>query len=289
MHDGEELDREDGLELLDAAAIREHLGHAPNALRGLECVAETRSTNADLLARPADAVHRVARLAERQTAGRGRRGRPWFSPFARNIYLSLGWRFEAGPEALGFLPLVVAVAVARALDALGFTGHGIKWPNDLVTARGKLGGCLVELRSAGIGTALGAGNGTTQAVLGVGLNVRLTGAPGLEAVDQPWDELARVLPGVSRNETAGRLLGEMIRAVEAFEHAGLGTDGFDGFVPDWQRFDCLAGQDVAIRSEQETVHGRCLGLGEAGSLRVDINGELLNFHAGEVSIRRRQR
>ncbi|MEE4174225.1 MAG: biotin--[acetyl-CoA-carboxylase] ligase [Xanthomonadales bacterium] len=265
-------------ELLDPERIRQHLARPPDALRGLECVGETRSTNADLLARPADAVHRVARLAERQTAGRGRRGRPWFSPHARNIYLSLGWRLDAGPDALGFLPLVVAVAAARALDRLGFTGHGIKWPNDLVTAKGKLGGCLVELRRIH--------TDGTLAVLGVGLNVRLTGAPGLEALDQPWDELAGELPRISRNETAGRLLGALLEAVEGFERAGLGAKGFDAFLADWNRFDRLAGRDVTIRSERSTAHGRCLGLGPEGGLRIRTDGREREFHAGEVSVRR---
>ena len=114
-----------GPELLDPGRILTYIDSAPNTLRDLECVDETVSTNADLLARGAEAAHRVARLAERQTGGRGRRGRSWFSPWARNIYLSLGWRFETPAEALRFLPLVVAVAVARGVAALGFSRHGI--------------------------------------------------------------------------------------------------------------------------------------------------------------------
>jgi BirA family biotin operon repressor/biotin-[acetyl-CoA-carboxylase] ligase len=279
LREGEGFADSDGLELLDSGRILSALGAAPVTLRNLECVGDTESTNADLLARPVDDAHRVARLAERQTGGRGRRGRPWFSPYARNVYLSLGWRFDAAPDALRFLPLVVAVAVARAVTAAGFSGHGIKWPNDLVTPRGKLGGCLVELR--------GARDAPTLAVLGVGLNVHLAGASGLEAVDQPWDDLARKLPGVSRNETAGRLLYALLTAVQAFERDGLGVDGFSSFAPDWARFDRLAGQEVAVRGEHLSVDGRCLGLGEAGGLQVQTDDGIVELHAGDVSVRNR--
>jgi BirA family biotin operon repressor/biotin-[acetyl-CoA-carboxylase] ligase len=180
---------------------------------------------------------------------------------------------------LRFLPLVVAVAVARAVSALGFNGLGIKWPNDLVTPRGKLGGCLVELRSSR--------EAPTLAVLGVGLNVRLAGAPGLESLDQPWDDLASELPGVSRNAAAGCVLLALIEALQAFERDGPGAEGFRSFVPDWERFDCLAGRTVSLRGERLSVEGRCLGLGKAGGLRVDTGGRIIEADAGEVSVRRR--
>lgn len=278
MRNVEGLPDPDGPELLDPPRILSVLEAAPVTLRNLECVDETVSTNADLLARPVEAAHGVARLAERQTGGRGRRGRSWFSPYARNIYLSLGWRFDVAPEALRFLPLVVAVAVARAVAALGFTGHGIKWPNDLVTTRGKLGGCLVELR--------GAGESRTLAVLGIGLNVRLAGAPGLESVDQPWDDLASELPGVSRNEAVGHVLLALLEAVERFGRDGLGAEGFRSFAPDWARFDCLAGRAVLLHGEGLSVEGRCLGLGRNGGLRIETDGRIIEANAGEVSVRR---
>ena len=265
-------------ELLDPARIAAVLDAVPVDLTGLECVAETASTNQDLLSRSFTEAHGVARLAERQTGGRGRLGRSWFSPYARNIYLSLGWRFEAGPEALRFLPLVVAVAVARAVTRLGYQGHGIKWPNDLVTSRGKLGGCLVELRGPKAGPSL--------AVLGVGLNVRLNGAPGLESLDQPWDDLARELPAVSRNDTAGQLLRALLEAVTRFEQDGLEAGGFASFVPDWQRYDRLTGRQLSIRGERATFEGHCHGLGEMGGLCVETEGRIIEVHAGEVSVRR---
>jgi BirA family biotin operon repressor/biotin-[acetyl-CoA-carboxylase] ligase len=264
-------------ERLDASAIRDAMGDATNRLAALELVEHTGSTNQDLLDRPAAAVHRVARLAEQQTRGRGRRGRGWFSPRARNLYLSLGWRFGNGPVALGHLPLVTALAVARALAAIGHAGHGVKWPNDLVTEDGKLGGCLVELHGGRDGT-----DDACTAVLGIGLNVRLAGVAGLDAIDQPWDDLASRLPGASRNTVAGAVLSALTGALHEFAAAG-----FAPFEADWARYDVLAGQAVAVRGERETVSGTCRGLGPRGGLLVQAGtAEPIEVFAGEASVRR---
>ncbi len=264
------------LELLDPVAIREALGARAAGLGGLDVVAETGSTNADLLTRRGDEVHRHALLAERQTGGRGRRGRPWFSPFARNIYLSLAWRFESGLGSLTFLPLVVAVSAARACEALGLTGHGLKWPNDIVLetdgALQKLGGCLVEVR--------GDLGGPCLAVMGVGLNVHMAGAPDLEAIDQPWADLGSRLHGVSRNRVAAVLLRNLLTDVAAYE-----KQGFEPFRDDWDRYDCLQGRTVTLRGETETVQGTARGLGPRGGLLVAHDGQVTEQLAGEARLR----
>lgn len=273
------------LELLDRARILAALGDRAGDLNRLEIVEVTGSTNADLLALAPGAADGVARLAERQTGGRGRRGRAWVSPFARNLYLSLGWRFEAGLGALGFLPLVVAVAVARAVEASGVADVGLKWPNDIVTPRGKLGGCLVEVQ--------GDLGGPCRAVLGVGLNVRLSGAPGLEAIDQDWDELAAGTNIVSRNAMAGRLLNHLIDAVSTFEAEGFEAAGFAAFEADWERFDRLAGRDIELLVERRGAgagdpsieRGRCRGLGPRGGLLLEQDDQCVERLSGEARLR----
>ena len=99
-------------------------------------------------------------VAEQQTAGRGRRGRPWVSPYAGNIYLSVLWRFAQGATALEGLSLAVGVAVATALERSGVQGVGLKWPNDVLHEGAKLGGILLEM----VGDATGA----CAVVIGVG-------------------------------------------------------------------------------------------------------------------------
>jgi len=264
------------LELLDKARILEGLGADAESLSGLDIVAETGSTNADLLARRDDQLHRYALFAERQTGGRGRRGRPWFSPFARNVYLSLGWRFESGLGALTFLPLVVAIAAARACESVGLQQHGIKWPNDIVLERHgvmhKLGGCLVEVR--------GDLGGPCLAVMGVGLNVFMRDAPGVEVIDQPWADLGGELEAVSRNQVSAALLQELLSSVSAYEQAG-----FEPVKSDWDRFDALKGRRISLLGEGETLHGRVQGLGPRGGLLLEQGGETTEYLAGEAKIR----
>lgn len=83
-------------------------------------------------------------LAEHQSAGRGRRGRQWVSPYGASIYLSVGWGFDGGAQALEGLSLAVGVAVAEVVGHYGVP-VGLKWPNDIVVNGRKLGGILLEM------------------------------------------------------------------------------------------------------------------------------------------------
>jgi len=107
----------------------------------LDVFYEIESTNAFLLNTAKNTDYLVhACLAEQQTAGRGRRGKDWVSPFGGNIYLSLLFQVNAGASQLGGLSLVIAVAVIRALRATGLTSAGVKWPNDILVNGKQLAG-----------------------------------------------------------------------------------------------------------------------------------------------------
>ncbi len=136
----------EALELLDRERILAAMGASRAALGNVRVLATCDSTNDVVRKLGRDEAHGAAVLAERQTAGRGRHGRRWHSPFARNLYLSLGWIFERGVAELGGLPLVVALAATRAIRGAGLRAQGVKWPNDLVVDGRKLGGCLVEIQ-----------------------------------------------------------------------------------------------------------------------------------------------
>ncbi len=140
-------------------------------------------------------------LAEIQTAGRGRRGRSWVSPFGGNVYLSQLWRFQAGPSMLGGLSLAVAVAVARALAKTGVQGFALKWPNDIISAGKKLAGILLEIS--------GEATGPAAVVCGVGINVLLN-RESARSIDQPWTDLYHMMGAVpSRNRLVGALISEL--------------------------------------------------------------------------------
>lgn len=266
------------LDLIDAAALRAALpGAVAAGLAALDVAWSIDSTNSELLRRGAPAHGAAVLLAERQTGGRGRRGRPWESPLGANLYLSLARRFDGGLARLGGLSLVAGIAAAETLHAVGATAVRLKWPNDLVvdTDAGlrKLGGLLVE--------GGGEHGGPVSAVIGLGLNVAMPTATG-ERIDQPWTDLATLGSTVSRTELSVALVTHLLPALEEFDR-----DGFAPFAARWAALDCLRGRDAVLHgaNTQEPVH--VLGLGEAGALRVrDARGRERDVHAGEVSLRR---
>ncbi len=261
-------------DLLDAAALRAAL---PAAAGGgtLEVAWSLDSTNSELLRRPPPAGSAVL-LAERQTAGRGRRGRAWISPLGAQVCLSVRRGFDGGLARLGGLSLVAGVAVAEALRALGFGQVGLKWPNDLVAGDRKLAGLLVE----------GGGEhaGPVHAVVGLGLNVRLPEAAAA-AIDQPWTDLARLAGTAAlppRNTIAAAVLAHLLPALETFDREGLAP-----FLPRYAALDALSGRPVRVLHGSAGVEGEAAGLASDGGLRVaTVTGERI-FHAGEVSVRAR--
>ncbi|HVI60408.1 MAG TPA: bifunctional biotin--[acetyl-CoA-carboxylase] ligase/biotin operon repressor BirA [Luteimonas sp.] len=268
------------LDLLDADAIA--LAMAPGAraqLAGLEVAWSIDSTNSELLRRAPGRDGVAVLLAERQTGGRGRRGRAWASPLAANLYLSLARGFDGGLARLGGLGLVVGVAAAEALHGLGLRQVRLKWPNDLVVAEGarlrKLGGLLVE--------GSGEHAGPVRAVVGLGLNVRMPAAQA-RGIEQPWIDVAALADAVPpRNAIAAALLSALLPALRQFDR-----DGLAGFLPRYAGFDALAGRAIVLHGGHGDRAGTALGVAHDGALRVRLDdGREQAFHAGEASVRAR--
>ncbi len=267
------------LDLLDAKAILAGMDAGACALlAGLEVVWSVDSTNTRMLDRPTPAQGAQALLAERQTHGRGRRGRHWASPLAAHLYLSVARQFSGGLARLGGLSLVAGVATTEALHALGFTDVRLKWPNDLVVRDGaslrKLGGLLVE----------GGGEhaGPVRAVLGIGLNVRMP-ATDAARIDQPWCDLQGLGEAPSRNVLAAMLLSHLLPALEAFDGQGLAP-----FLSRYAPLDALEGHRVRLHLASGECDATALGLGDDGALRVRLDdGHVRMLHSGEVSVRAR--
>ena len=267
------------LDLLDAATIRAALSDGTRAgLAELDVAWSLPSTNTALLDAAAPAAGTAVLLAERQTGGRGRRGREWASPLAANLYLSLSRRFDGGLARLGGLSLVAGIAAAEALQSLGAHDVRLKWPNDLVVADGnglrKLGGLLVE----------GGGEhaGPVRAVVGLGLNVRMPSATAAR-IDQPWTDLDALLGAAlpARSRIAAALMDALLPAFDAFDAHGLAP-----FLRRHAALDALAGRAVVVHGARANDQGVALGLAADGALRVRLDeGSERSFHAGEVSVR----
>ncbi|WP_029920846.1 bifunctional biotin--[acetyl-CoA-carboxylase] synthetase/biotin operon repressor [Nevskia soli] len=284
------------LQRLDAANIRTLLPAQTSAkLRHVEVLTRTDSTNQRLL--EADSAQDPQALfAELQTAGRGRRGREWRSPFGANLYLSLAWSFPTWPPQLSALSLAVGVACARALRKAGLDQVMLKWPNDLRIGNDKLGGILIEQR--------GEAGGACRVVIGIGINVSMSPEQA-GALGQPWTSVQAALASTSnsknppfassesrsdsyreasaapeRNALAAGLLAELITAITEFE-----TAGFTPFLHDWSTLDATANQQVRIEGGGEPLQGIGRGVDAQGALIVEAQGRRHHVHAGEVSLR----
>ena len=266
------------LDLLDADAIRAGLPlAAQGSVAALEVAWSLDSTNSELLRRPLPQTGAMVLLAERQTGGRGRRGRSWTSPLAAHIYLSLARSFTGGLARLSGLSLVAGVATAEALRALGFSGVQLKWPNDLVVADGtglrKLGGLLVE----------GGGEhaGPVRAVIGLGLNVRMPSASAVD-ISQPWIDLGALTTQLApRNELVAAVLSHWLPALAAFD-----ADGLAPFLDRYARLDALTDRDVTLQAPDGSARAaRALGIADDGALRLRIDGRDERVHSGDVSVR----
>lgn len=264
-----------GVELLDEASIRAGLdAPVPGLLRELQLLEVVDSTNAEALRRvAAGAGPGLVCSAEQQTAGRGRRGRAWVSPYARNIYLSLVWEYQEGAAALEGLSLAVGVAVTRALGQLGLPPLQLKWPNDLLFAGAKLGGVLLEMA--------GDAAGRCQVVVGVGINVTMPPAAA-QAIDQNWTDLATIAGGRApgRNAVVASLLNELLPLAADFAHTG-----FAPWREAWMALDAFADVPVVLHSGEQRQAGIARGVDERGALQLETTLGLRPIYGGEISLR----
>lgn len=241
-----------------------------NAPLRYEILTATDSTNTRLLDN--DPAHDPqALLAEYQTAGRGRRGREWRSPFAANMYLSLAWSFGNWPRGLSALPLAVGVICAQALREQG-ADIGLKWPNDLYAQGRKLGGILIEHR--------GEAGGACRVIIGIGINVAMSAAQA-GGIEQPWISLAELTPQPpSRNQLAAALLQRLAEGVASFE-----SQGFEAFAAEWSKLDLARDKPVRVLQGDKEYEGIGRGVDEQGALIVEALGQYQTLHSGEISLR----
>lgn len=264
----------EAIELFQASSVLDSLGAEERALLDhLDVFFEVDSTNRFLCERMSNSSTgaRVC-LADRQTAGKGRRGRAWVAPLG-NVYLSILWTFRLPAAKLQGLSLAVGVATVRAVGAFGVDEIRLKWPNDVVCEAGKLGGILVEIVSS-------AGQ-LCQVVIGVGLNVAMVEPCGLR-IDQPWSDLSRVVGRrLSKNAVAGRLLAELLRTLRLFEFGG----GFSAFRAAWEDYDHCRDRTVVLHTGAGDTQGVARGVDEHGRLLLEVQGSVQTVVSGDVSLR----
>jgi BirA family biotin operon repressor/biotin-[acetyl-CoA-carboxylase] ligase len=261
-----------GLDLIDGTRLRTLLAGSLAARHPIAQFDTLASTNAHLMARIGAGQGGGVCLAEHQTAGRGRRGRSWHSPFGRNLYLSVAQAYDSGPAALAGLSLAIGAALAELLAGRGVSGLGLKWPNDLLCGGGKLGGILIELQ--------GDTQGPCWAVAGIGLNVNMDVTDG-DAIDQPWTSLERVTGRAwDRTELAARVVAQVAAVMAAYP-----TQGLAQWRDTYSRFDLLTGRPVLVDWAGEHITGVARGIDPSGALLVECDGQQRVLWGGEVTVR----
>jgi BirA family biotin operon repressor/biotin-[acetyl-CoA-carboxylase] ligase len=276
--------------LIDPGRLQTLLGIASGRF-DVDALSECESTSSLLLDRathgaPAGSVI----VADRQSAGRGRRGRNWVSSPEASLTFSVLWRFDSGVERLAGLSLAVGVAVARALEACGASGISLKWPNDILFAENgrhaKLGGILVELQIERQGDRR-----SMLAVIGVGLNLQLPVASGLfteggvdflPGAGQPVASLAQALsPLPDRHDLLAQVLIELAVVLDRFSSGGFAALRDEWLVRNaWQDSPVQLLRDGVIEKD-----GFCRGADTDGALLIETEAGVERCLSGDLSLR----
>lgn len=210
-------------------------------------------------------------IAEAQSAGRGRRGRPWYSPFGSNLYFSCYWRLEQGVTAAMGLSLAIGLAVCRLLQQQYQLDAKVKWPNDLYVNNRKIAGILVELS--------GQVDAACDVVIGIGLNV---GMPehSRQYIDQPYTDLrTESQQRVDRNSLVVALQHQVVSVLREFSRAG-----FASFVTEFNQHDLYANRKVLLMAKM-AITGICRGVDKQGGIIIETGQSTDVYYGGELSLR----
>ena len=229
------------------------------------------STNQYLLDRIGELKSGDACVAEYQHAGRGRRGRKWFSPIGANIYLSMFWRLEQSPAAAIGLSLVIGIVMAEVLRKLGADKVRVKWPNDLYLQDRKLAGILVELT--------GKTGDAAQIVIGAGINMAMRRVEE-SVVNQGWITLQEAGINLDRNTLAAMLIRELRAALELFEQEGLTP-----YLSRWEKLDNFINRPVKLIIGDKEIFGISRGIDKQGALLLEQYGIIKPWMGCEISLR----
>jgi BirA family biotin operon repressor/biotin-[acetyl-CoA-carboxylase] ligase len=263
-----------GLQLLDISVIQSGLTEEVAQVVTFHLLEKTGSTNDWLLNQLHCGMHSgTACLTEHQTSGRGTRGRQWLSPYGSNLYFSLYWHFQCGPVELGGLSLAMAAVVARALANVGAEDVKIKWPNDIYTSKGKLGGILIDMTAEV--------TGPSHVVIGVGLNLGMPVKHRAEIEQSVADLGDTVLSGVlDRNQLAALMINAVASGCQQFA-----SEGFTAFREDWLAQDMVMGRQVKLINGDQVTMGEACGVNDIGAIELQTESGRLVFSSGEVTLR----
>jgi len=232
----------------------------------------TESTNTDVLKRFAAHQKPCIALAEMQSAGKGRRGRHWISPFAKNIYCSIGIHRPMKAHNLGLISIVTGIGLCKALSRSTSNAVQLKWPNDIYYRYQKLGGILIESRPT---TA-----GNYYFVIGFGINVSMT-AEDLEVVPQPATSVNSICgDSISRNLVLAQVIRQVVQMIHGFDESSVLQ-----LVEEFNHHDAFHNQQIRVTTSSQTIHGVNKGINHSGQLELETEAGRQQFSAADISVR----
>lgn len=259
-------------DLLTKAQVESHL-HTAWAGRELYVCAEIDSTNneAKRLAE-AGAPHGTLVIAEVQTAGRGRRGRPWISPRGTGVWMSLLIRPDLSPVNASMLTLVMAMAIRRGIWKTAGLSCGIKWPNDVVSGGRKICGILTEMSAEP--------DCINHIVIGDGINV-LDEAFSEDLKDTATSIYRETGKKVSRAE----LISNVLEAFEEYYERFLRNEDLRALQEEYNSYLLNCGREVRVLDPHGAYTGVARGINTRGDLLVETENGTREVFSGEVSVR----
>jgi len=263
-----------GLDLLQSSLIESQLQASTlEQIESPEVLFSIGSTNDWVLEALKEGCGNCVVLTEHQTAGKGRRGRVWQSPFASSLYMTFGWRFVQGFSAIEGLSLIVGLQVLEVLEEFGAKGVELKWPNDLVWHNRKLAGILMEVQGDPVGEC--------EVAIGIGLNVNF-GHVLEQEIDQPWVDLREIMPESvpGRNALAAAIIDRLATCLQDVPKVG-----FPAYQKKWNRFDAFKNEQVYLQAGDNIIVGTGGGVDRSGAYGIKTDNGTQFYSGGEISLR----
>jgi BirA family biotin operon repressor/biotin-[acetyl-CoA-carboxylase] ligase len=256
------------------------LGRAPGWRNELwESIGSTNTRAAELAAE--GAPEGVIVLARHQMAGRGRLGRTWVSPVDAGLYMSLILRPRQPQSQIPLLTIAAGVAVADAIRSVCELEVGLKWVNDIIYDRRKVGGILAEMPA--LGSATPEAKLLPQAVIvGIGININLKQEDIPDELTSRIDSLSRI-----KNEDVdpNRVAAAIAKAFESTSQL-LNPATSQQLTKRWRDLSITIGQMIVTENSERKLEGKAVDITDSGALIVQLaDGSHITLHAGEISIR----
>lgn len=237
----------------------------------VQSVVETGSTNTDLVTALPDLVRPVVRIAEIQTAGKGRAGRKWQTPSKAGMAMSIAYPVVQQHQALSSLSLAIGVALVETFRALGIEVE-IKWPNDVLRHGDKLAGILIEAAKHPV-------SGKNWVVVGVGINLDLP-TTFQTTMGRSFANASELL-NKHREEVYAEFITHIVKAIKQFN-----IGGFSSFYSRWNQYHAYQDKHVVLLHQNVVQkEGIAMGVDENGMFLMQTSNGIERIAVGDISLR----